>query len=41
LKATKHGSIFVIMHHIVVGDNPIVVHGKPLPNIFLIAAQGF
>jgi pseudouridine-5'-monophosphatase len=41
LKATKHGSNFALMHHIVVGDDPAVVHGKPLPDVFLIAAQGF
>jgi pseudouridine-5'-monophosphatase len=39
LKATKHGSIFALMHHIVVEDDPAVVHGKPLPDVFLIAAQ--
>jgi hypothetical protein len=41
LKATKHVSNFALMHHIVVGDDPAVVHGKPLPDVFLIAAQGF
>jgi beta-phosphoglucomutase-like phosphatase (HAD superfamily) len=40
LKATKHGSNFALMHHIV-GDDPPVVHGKPLPDVFLIAAQCF
>jgi hypothetical protein len=38
LKATKQGSIFILVHHIVVGDDAVVVHGKPLPNFFLIAA---
>jgi hypothetical protein len=41
LKATKHGLIFAPMHHIVVGDDPAVVHGKPSANIFCIAAQRF
>ncbi|CAK9874023.1 unnamed protein product [Sphagnum jensenii] len=37
----QHDSNFALMCHIVVGDDPAVVHGKPLPDVFLIAAQGF
>ncbi len=41
LKTTKHGPIFALMHHIVVGDNPAVIHGKLSPDIFLVAAHRF
>jgi beta-phosphoglucomutase-like phosphatase (HAD superfamily) len=29
------------MHHIVVGDDLAVIHGKLSPDIFLVAAQRF
>ncbi|KAG0565347.1 hypothetical protein KC19_8G184100 [Ceratodon purpureus] len=41
LKSTKHGPLFSLMHHVVTGDDPSVVHGKPAPDIFLVAADRF
>ncbi|KAL3700610.1 hypothetical protein R1sor_018632 [Riccia sorocarpa] len=41
LKTTKHGELFGLMHHIVVGDDPAVVRGKPAPDIFLTAFSRF
>lgn len=41
LKSTKHGPLFSLMHHVVTGDDPGVLNGKPAPDIFLIAANRF
>lgn len=41
LKTTNHGPLFALMHHIVTGDDAAVIHGKPSPDIFLIAAARF
>lgn len=41
LKSTKHSPLFSLMHHVVTGDDPGVIHGKPAPDIFLIAAKQF
>ncbi|KAJ7543780.1 hypothetical protein O6H91_09G052400 [Diphasiastrum complanatum] len=41
LKTLKHQELLSHMHHVVVGDDPAVKHGKPAPDIFLAAAQQF
>ena len=41
LKTTNHGPLFALMHHIVTGDDAAVIHGKPSPDIFLVAAARF
>jgi pseudouridine-5'-monophosphatase len=39
LKTTHHGDWFARFDTIIVGDDPRVAHGKPAPDIFLVAAE--
>ena len=41
LKLTNHKELFSKFNHIVTGTDPELKHGKPAPDIFLLAAQRF
>jgi len=40
-KAGTHCNLLPAFHHIVCGDDPELIHGKPSPDIFLLAASRF
>jgi len=40
-KANSHCKLLPAFHHIVCGDDPELTHGKPSPDIFLLAASRF
>jgi pseudouridine-5'-monophosphatase len=39
LKLTKHKEWFSIFECVVLGDDPEIKHGKPAPDIFLVASE--
>ena len=39
LKVSRHGEWFACFQSVVLGDDPEVIHGKPAPDIFLVAAK--
>lgn len=39
LKTQRHGAWFAVFAKVILGDDPRILHGKPAPDIFLLAAD--